>query len=335
MTSKSMSRSSPAVLDVEKGDAAELKDDEFVALEQRARAALEDLAANGEREEVSTAEYTRTLREYRQACQVRARYVEADLVQQVLRHLRLDEETRHVRGLTEQQMQERQALEDAHREEFMEFHRVWNARIEAFEEQQMELETALLERQNAELQAFYKEMNDLTPNTAKCSRGLLDARAVEHILAAQREYARAHRTKLKADRLEAKDVERFMQAKIELFERREELLRQKQQQELRVLNNKIERRRAEFERLRKKELDLLFQRYLNIRRELELQQNIIRNKTGTILLKHASNTKSDASGSAALVESAGSGAFGLTVKRRHFDDTTQRSSPSAPQENRG
>ncbi|KAF8288037.1 putative immunodominant antigen, putative,tc40 antigen-like [Trypanosoma cruzi] len=313
-------------------NANEQRDDEFLALERRAREALEELASNSEREEVSTVEYINALREYRQACQVRARYVEADLVQQVLRHLRLDEETRHVRGLTEQQTQERQALEDAHREEFQEFHRVWNARIDEFEERQMEMETALLERQNAELQIFYQEVNALTPRTAKCSRGLLDARAVEQILASQREYARAHRTKMKADRLEARDAERFMQAKIELFERREEVLRQKHQQERDVLNKKIERRRMELERLRKRELDVLFQRYMNVRRELELQQNIIRSKTGTILLKHASNTKSDASGSAALVESAGSGAFGLTVKRRHFDEAmSHRTSPASHQ----
>ncbi|KAH9577931.1 hypothetical protein LSM04_000106 [Trypanosoma melophagium] len=304
--------------------------DIFAQLEQRARAALEDLSAHSSREESSTAEYIRTLREYRQACQERAQYVEADLVQQVLRHLRLDEETRHVRGLTEQQQQERNALEEAHREEFQAFHRVWNQRIDAFEEQQLDMESALLERQNAELQAFYQEMNDLSPRTAKCSRDLLDARAVEHILAEQREYARAYRTKQQADRLEARDAERFMQAKVELFERREALLRQKHLQERQVLDVKIERRRLELERARKRELDVLLQRYVNVRRELELQQNIIRSKTGTILLKHASNTKSDASGSAALVESASSGAFGLTVKRRHFDDTNQSNSNSSP-----
>ncbi|RNF12845.1 putative immunodominant antigen, putative,tc40 antigen-like [Trypanosoma rangeli] len=334
MSLKTLSRSNQAVVDAEGADTTEPKDEKFILLEQRARAVLEELAANGEQDEVSTVEFANTLREYRQACQDRARYVEADLVQQVLRHLRYDEETRHVRGLTEQQRQERQAVEDAHREEFMEFHRVWNARIDEFEEHQMELETTLLERQNMELQAFYKEMNNLTPNMPRCSRGLLDTRAVEHILATQRQYARAHRTKLKADRLEARDVERFMQAKIELFERREELLRQKHHQEHMVLKNKMELRRAEFERLRKRELDVLCQRYVNIRRELELQQNIVLNKTGTILLKHANNTKSDVSGSAALVESAGYGVFGSTVKRRHFDDAMQRCSSFAPHQNK-
>ncbi|KEG05745.1 immunodominant antigen [Trypanosoma grayi] len=318
------SAASNALVESEKTPSATQQGEDFADLEQQARVALEDLAANGNQDEASTAEYMRTLREYRQACQNRAQYVEADLVQQVLRHLRLDEETRHVRGLTEQQMLERQALDEAHREEFRVFHRAWNAKIDEMEEQQLDLETALLERQNAELQAFYEEMNDLNPHASKCSRDLLDARAVEHVLATQREYARAQRTKLKADRIEAKDAERFMQTKVELFERREAALRQKHQQERHVLSVKVDRRRLELERARKRELDVLLQRYVNVRRELELQQNIIRSKTGTILLKHASNTKSDASGSAALVESAGSGAFGLTVQRRHFDDTTQR-----------
>lgn len=300
------------------------QDEEFAAVEERARAALKDLAATGDFGEAGSAKHMRVLQEYRQACHERARYVEADLAQQVLRHMRLDEETRHVRGLTVQQLQERHALVTAHSEEFNEFNRAWNEKIDEFEEQQLKLETELLERQNAELQSFYEEINEMNPRVAKCSRKLLDARAVEHILATQREYVRAQKVKVKADRLEAQDTERFFQAKVGMFERREELLRQKHEQEKNVLITKIERRRNELERQRKKELDVLLRKYVNIKRELELQQNIIRSKTGTILLKHANNTKSDCSGSAALVESAGSGAFGVTVRRRHLVESNNR-----------
>ncbi|KAH8620465.1 hypothetical protein ERJ75_000032400 [Trypanosoma vivax] len=288
-------------------------DEQFKSLEVEARAALRDLSANGNNYELAS-KYMNLLRVYREACQERALYMEADLVQQVLRHMRLDEETRHVRELTERQRREREALDSAHQEEMRLFHRTWNARIDEFEEQQLVMETALLERQNAELQEFSREVSSLAPRIGKCSRNLLDARAIEHILASQREYTRAHEVKMRADSLEVRDTERFNKARVELFGRREGMLRQRHQQERSVLNVKVERRRLELERARQKELDMLLRRYLNARRELELQQNIIRSKTGTMLLKHANNNKSDTSGSAMLLESAESGAFGTMVK---------------------
>ncbi|CBH16085.1 hypothetical protein, conserved [Trypanosoma brucei gambiense DAL972] len=294
--------------------------EDFEALETQARAALEDLAANGSRNEALTVEYMCILRTYRQACERRAQYVEADLVQRVLRYMRLDEETRHVCGLTELQRQERDAIETLHREEVQEFHHAWNMRIDELEEEQLRLETALIERQNAELQSFYEEVNSLNPHAAKCSRGLLYARAVEHILASQREYVRAHKKKKEADTIEARDAERFVQAKVELLERREAMMRQKHEQERHVLEVKAKRRRAEMEAARKRELYILLRRYLNAQRELELHQNIVRSKTGTILLKHASNTKGNTSGTAVLVESAESGAFGIRARKQHLDN---------------
>nr|CCC94095.1 unnamed protein product [Trypanosoma congolense IL3000] len=288
--------------------------------------ALEDLAVNGCRNEASTVGYMCLLRSYRQACEKRAQYVEADLVQRVLRYMRLDEETRHVCGLTELQRQERDAIECAHREEMQEFHHVWNMRIDELEEKELQLETDLIERQNLELQCLYEEVSNLNPHKGRCSRGLLYTRAVEHILASQREYVRAHKKKKVADSIEARDTERFVQAKMEVFERREALLRQKHEQERHVLNMKAKRRRLEMESARKKELYILLRRYLNAQRELELHQNIIRSKTGTILLKHATNNKGDTSGTAVLVESAESGAFGLRVRRQHLDSLVDQCS---------
>ena len=84
----------------------------------------------------------------------------------------------------------------------------------------------------------------------------------------------------------------------------------------------MERRKLELERARKKELEMLLQRYNNVRRGLESQQNIIRSKTGNLLLKHANNRKTDNSGSNAIVTSMSSGAFGPALKKRQYVEPT-------------
>ncbi|KAG5465009.1 hypothetical protein LSCM4_00460 [Leishmania orientalis] len=291
-------------------------DEEFDAVEQRARMALESIATRAEEVEPNMGEHIEVLQSYRTACQARAMYREAYLVQQVLRNLRLEEESRHVRGITEQQMEERRMLEEAHRQEFREFHHSWNARIDAFEEEQLEAELALLERQNEELLRFQKEMRDFQPRLIKFSRSLLESRLRQQTLAKQRDYVGAQAQKVHAEAIELADGERFEAARATMFERREYAMHHRHQQELYALRMKVESRRLYLERYRKQELDVLLQRYINIRRSMESQQNIVRNKTGTLLLKHACNMKTDNSGTAVLVESAGSGAFGTVVQRR-------------------
>ncbi|KAK7200510.1 hypothetical protein NESM_000106400 [Novymonas esmeraldas] len=296
------------------------RDEVFDAVERRARVALESIATRDEEMEPNMGDHVEVLQSYRTACQARAMYREAYLVQQVLRNLRLEEESRHVRGITEQQMEERRLLEEAHREEFREFHHSWNARIDAFEEEQLEAELALLERQNDELIRFEEEMRDFQPRLLKYSRSLLESRLRQQTLARQRDYVGAQAQKVQADAIEVADMERFETARMGLFERREYAMRHRHQQELYALRTKVESRRLYLERYRKQELDMLLQRYINIRRSMESQQNIVRNKTGTLLLKHACNMKTDNSGTAVLVESAGSGAFGTVVQRRQADE---------------
>jgi hypothetical protein len=295
-------------------------DEAFDEVERRARMALENIATREEDVEPRMGEYVDVLQTYRSACQERAMYREAYLVQQVLRNLRLEEESRHVRGITEQQMEERRMLEEAHRQEFREFHHSWNARIDAFEEEQLEAEIALLERQNNELMQFQEDMRDYQPRLPKYSRSLLESRSKQQVLARQRDYAGAQTQKERADAIEIADMERYEGARMEAFERREHVLRHRHQQELLALRTKVESRRLYLERYRKQELDVLLQRYINVRRTMESQQNIVRNKTGTMLLKHACNTKTDNSGTAVLVESANSGTFGTVVQRRQADE---------------
>lgn len=307
------------------GDTAGSSDPEFDSVEREARIVLEAVAME---EDVKgrIPEYISKLQHYRNMCEERSMYKEAHLIQHVLSSLRLEEETRHVRGMTEQQMQERRRLEDTHKDEFRRFHSEWNKKIDLFEEQQLEQEVVMLERQNDELESFHAEMREFNPRILRYSRALIHTRTRQRSLAKERRYASAHAERSKADIIEANDRQRFDAEKTAIYGRRERALRQRHNQELLALRMKYDSKRLYLERHRKRELDELLLRYINIRRELEMQQNIIRSRVGAVLLKHACNSKTDISGSVTLVESAESGAFGRLVQRRFAEESRHKAS---------
>jgi len=169
-----------------------------------------------------------------------------------------------------------------------------------------------------ELSTFHAEMTSHEPRHVKYSKDLLNLRTIQQTLASQRNYADAHKVKVKGDKIESVEFERISRYKADIYERKEQQILQRHRQELLALRKRMETRKLELERSRKKELEMLLMRYNNVRRGLEAQQNIIRSKTGNLLLKHANNKKTDNSGSNAIVTSMSSGAFGPALKRRQY-----------------
>eukprot|EP00672_Neobodo_designis_P023320 CAMPEP_0174849960 /NCGR_PEP_ID=MMETSP1114-20130205/18440_1 /TAXON_ID=312471 /ORGANISM="Neobodo designis, Strain CCAP 1951/1" /LENGTH=346 /DNA_ID=CAMNT_0016084381 /DNA_START=141 /DNA_END=1181 /DNA_ORIENTATION=+ len=304
---------------IQQNNGAPSGNDQDSQLDVMARRVLEEIATVGTGAEMPLDEYIRILAEYRHACELRENYKEAELVQHVLKHLRLEEETRHVKGLTEQQEAERRGLEDAHMMEFSNFNKIWNERIDAFEEHQLDAQAAMLERHSQELAAFRADMANGEHRRVKYSKDLLNLRSIQQTLAQQRNYADAQKVKLKGDKIEALEYEKISREKAEIYARKEAQILQRHRQELAALAKRMDRGKLELERARKKELEMLLQRYNNVRRGLEGQQNIIRSKTGQLLIKHANNVKTDNSGSHAIMMSMSSGAFGPGVRRRQFD----------------
>lgn len=300
----------------EVGDSSHQNNSEFRRLERAGREALESIASKSPEMNRNLEDYILTLREYRRECAARAMYKEAHLVHQVLRSLRFEEEAQHIRGLTEHQIGERRRMEEIHRDEFRAFHARWNKRIERFEEEQLEEEIRIVEQQNDELEAFHREMKLFQPHLGRYSKSLVDYRLKEHTLAKQQNYAKAYEVKEEGDAIEMRDLKKYENTKETMYGRRDLALRRRHQRALISLRNRVESRRNFLEQARKKELDELLQHYINARRELESHQNIVRSITGTILLKHACNNKTDSSGSHAIITSAASGAYGPMIKKQ-------------------
>eukprot|EP01006_Ploeotia_vitrea_P017603 TRINITY_DN48817_c0_g1_i1.p1 TRINITY_DN48817_c0_g1~~TRINITY_DN48817_c0_g1_i1.p1 ORF type:complete len:349 (-),score=53.79 TRINITY_DN48817_c0_g1_i1:476-1522(-) len=282
-----------------------------------ARRVLEEIATVGTGADVPLDEYIKILAEYRRLCERKGNYKEAELVQHVLKQLRLEEENRHVAALTAQQESERQGLEEAHMLEFQNFNRIWNEKIDGFEEHQLDCEAAMLERHSKELAEFHAEMTNELPKRPKFSKDLLNLRKIQETLAKQKNYSEAHKVKNKSDRVEAAELEKINRERAEKYSKKEAGILARHRAELMAMRKRMERGKAELERARKRELEMLLQRYNNVKRGLQGQQNIIKAKTGTMLLKHNANAKSECSGSQAINISMGSGTFGpLMMKKR-------------------
>ena len=174
----------------------------------------------------------------------------------------------------------------------------------------------MLEQHSMELTKFHGSMTAEAPKKAKFSKDLLNLRKIQETLARQKNYVEAQKVKLKGDRLESIEMDRISKDKGERYAKKEAQILGRHRQELLAMRKRMERGRIELERRRKKELEMLLQRYNNVKRGLLGQQNIIKAKTGSMLLKHAANKKTDASGSQAIVTSMHSGTFGPGLKKK-------------------
>eukprot|EP00996_Jenningsia_fusiforme_P001566 NODE_243_length_2616_cov_4.208414_g221_i0.p1 GENE.NODE_243_length_2616_cov_4.208414_g221_i0~~NODE_243_length_2616_cov_4.208414_g221_i0.p1 ORF type:complete len:329 (-),score=86.31 NODE_243_length_2616_cov_4.208414_g221_i0:1439-2425(-) len=287
-------------------------------LETMARQVLEQIATAGTTADIALDDYIHVLSQYRTACERCGNYQEAELVQQVVRQLRLEDESRHISAIAVQQENERQGLEEAHMLEFQNFNRIWNEKIASFEEHQLDCEASMLERHSAELADFHGAIMEGHAHlrVSKFSKELLNMRKIQETLARQKNYPDAHKIKIKADKVEAVERERMAREQAESFAKKEAQILSRHKAELTAMRKRMDRGRDELERARKRELEMLLRRYRNVRAGLLGQQNILKAKTGNILGKHAENSKREVSGASAIQVALGSGAFGLVESSR-------------------
>ena len=89
-------------------------------------------------------------------------------------------------------------------------------------------------------------------------------------------YHEAHRIKLRADQLEAWELEKLRNKTQQGMYAKEARFTQKQAQELGALAKRIQTGREEQKKQRQLDLERLLQRYQNVKSELEAQQNLER-----------------------------------------------------------
>eukprot|EP01041_Mallomonas_annulata_P001675 gene1675-3235_t len=224
-----------------------------------------------ESEESAVQDFLEILEEHRKNCERQGKYVEAEIAKNRLEELKLHEENRRREAMRSRQIAERLGVEEAHMLEFQQFNMIWDKKMADYEQNAEELIEAMKERHAAELRDFQRKLmsKEIRP---KFSTDLLNLRKIQDTLAKQKDYAEAHKMKLKADALEAWELEKWHnQRQTELLQR-ETKFKHVKQQELIALQKRIQSGREEQKKQRHQDLE----RYQNVKAELEAQQNLER-----------------------------------------------------------
>eukprot|EP00596_Hydrurales_sp_CCMP1899_P004576 CAMPEP_0119042068 /NCGR_PEP_ID=MMETSP1177-20130426/14328_1 /TAXON_ID=2985 /ORGANISM="Ochromonas sp, Strain CCMP1899" /LENGTH=250 /DNA_ID=CAMNT_0007008585 /DNA_START=219 /DNA_END=967 /DNA_ORIENTATION=- len=226
-------------------------------------------------EDTAVADFLEILEEHRKNCERQGKYVEAEIAKNRLDELKLHEENRRREAMRSRQIAERLGVEEAHMLEFQQFNMIWDRKMGEYEMHAEELVEAMKERHSAELRDYQRQLMG-KQTRPKFSKDLLNLRKIQDTLAKQKEYAEAHKIKLKSDALEAWELEKWHSQRQQDLLLKEGKFKHIKLQELIALQKRIQTGREEQKKQRHQDLERLLQRYQNVKAELEAQQNLER-----------------------------------------------------------
>lgn len=259
-------------------------------------------------EDSAVQDFLQILEEHRKNCEKQGKYVEAEIAKNRLEELKVHEENRRREAMRSRQIAERLGVEEAHMLEFQQFNLLWDKKMIEYEQHAESLVIAMRERHGAELREYQRKCMSKQVRP-KFSKDLLDLRKIQETLAKQKDYAEAHKMKLKADALEAWELEKWQQQRQAEMHQKESTFRHHKQTELLALQKRIQTGREEQKKQRQMDLEKLLQRYQNVKAELEAQQNLERVRMEKLIQSGAFSSTSSLSG-------AGGGSSSSSTLRR-------------------
>mmetsp|Transcript_7854 Transcript_7854/g.14803 ORF Transcript_7854/g.14803 Transcript_7854/m.14803 type:complete len:188 (-) Transcript_7854:46-609(-) len=166
-------------------------------------------------------------------------------------------------------------VEEAHVLELKQFNMNWDKKMSEYEERASTMADNMKKKHEEEVEKLREELNN-KQHKPKFSTELLKYRKVEEHLVKSKDYGEAHKTKEKADELEAIETQRWMKKRIRDMNRSEQQFKEKKKQELIALEKRLQTGREELKKQRQFQLERLIQRYQNTKNELEAQHNLDR-----------------------------------------------------------
>ncbi|KAL4507183.1 hypothetical protein ABPG72_001976 [Tetrahymena utriculariae] len=219
-------------------------------------------------------EYIEVISEHQLNCERQGKYVEADLAKNKVRELKEELARKKKDEIRIRHLNEKQDVEKAHLEEFNQFNQFWDQKMLEFEQEAMRIENELIERQNAEFSSVQEDLEKAIPYKPKQSSEVLNLIKIEENLAKQKNYIEAHQVQLKKNQLEKTENQLWMNTRNEKIRKQLTLLKQRQQNELNALRQRINSGKEEQRKNRSIELERLLQKYQNVKKELEVQQQM-------------------------------------------------------------
>lgn len=181
-------------------------------------------------------------------------------------------------------------LEETHIMEFNQFNQHWDQRMNEFQQHGMSLIKALEDKHMKALDDYSMDLEKDLPNTFKPSAELLNLRKIQLSLAKQKNYTEAHSVQVRSNGLEKRERRDFEDTRDRKKQSLEQKLLKGQENEMAALHKKIEAGENEQKKHRALELEKMFLRYQNVKKELENKHKLerLRSEKGDVFDAQAS-----------------------------------------------
>ena len=215
-------------------------------------------------------EYIQILTDFQNKCEVEAKFVEADLAQKKIAQLIKIKDKKNLIDKKAQQIEEKDELERTQKEELDEFNKDMDKKFYELNEKFQEMQNKLEEEHNSQLKDLQQKYEEKYNNyIIKPSAELIDLNKKLELYVQKKDYKNAHQTQIDIANLTKKEKEKFENEKYKDIKKEIENLQKKQQNETKVLEQKIQSSYNSFKKQRAlKALELLL-KYKNQFRDLE------------------------------------------------------------------
>ena len=215
-------------------------------------------------------EYIALLKDFQQKSEVEAKFVEADLAQKKIEQLIKIKNKRKLLDAKTQQIDQKNELERSQKEELDEFNKEMDKKFYELNEKFQEMQIKLEEEHNSQLKDLQQKFEEkYNGYVVKPSPELINLNKKLELYVQKKDYQNAHQTQIDIANLTKKEKEKFENEKYKDIKKEIENLQKKQQNETKVLEQKIQSSYNSFKKQRAlKALELLL-KYKNQFRDLE------------------------------------------------------------------
>lgn len=188
-------------------------------------------------------EFIKLLYAFQLKCEKEGKYGEAKLAQEKIEDIKVKEIIRQENNIRSFQEEELTQVENAQKEQFIEFNKVWDNYMGDYEATALASLEKLKEKHISEVEDLNEKLKAELAFTFKSSSQLLELRKKEANLAKMQKYSEAEKIQMQADSLE--QVEKYNNERqiAEIIEKKILALRRTQQRGLTVLLKRIQKDR--------------------------------------------------------------------------------------------
>ncbi len=223
-------------------------------------------------------DFIEILEQHQKECEVNGKYVEAEMAKNRIAELKDQKKNKESDELKIRQQNDCLELEETHIMEFNQFNQTWDQRMNEFQQHGMSLIKQLEDKHIQQLELYAQDLEKDLPTNFKPSAELLNLRKIQLSLAKQKNYTEAHQVQFRSNKQEKREMREFDETR----EKKKMILEQKlikqQENEMSALRAKIEAGENEQKKQRALELEKMFLRYQNVKKELENKHKLERQR---------------------------------------------------------